>query len=80
MKPKQYYAATLRGVNPGAIDEVYVFDYFSQRKQWLSEGEDRVKLGAKIAKKHKEIIEVTFQYHVTHRYAEWVWMYDGFPQ
>lgn len=80
MKPKSYYAATLRGDGePLAIDEVYVFDYFSQRKQWLSEGEDRVKLGAKIAKKHKEIIEVTFQHHVTHRYAGWVWYYNGYP-
>ena len=79
---RSYYAATLRGDGePLAIDEVYVFDYFSQRRQWLSEGENRVKLGAKIAKKHKEIIEVTVQHYVTHRgYAGWVWMYDGRPE
>ena len=77
---RSYYAATLRGTNPGAIDEVYVFDYFSQRKQWISEGENRVKLLSKIAKKHTPI-EVTFQHHVTHRgYAGWVWHYDGFPE
>lgn len=80
MKPKSYYAATLRGTNPGAIDEVYVFDYFSMRKQWISEGENRVKLLSKIAKKHKEIIEVTFQHHVNHRgYAGWIWYYNGYP-
>ena len=79
MKSKSYYAATLRGTNPGAIEEVYVFDYHSQREQWLTEDENRVKLLSKIAKKHTPI-EVTFQHHVTHRYTGWVWYYNGFPQ
>lgn len=80
MTKRCYYAATLRGTNPGAIDEVYSFDYYSQREQWITEDENRVKLLSKLAKKHTPI-EVTFEHHVTnYGYAGWVWMYNGFPQ
>lgn len=77
---RSYYAATLRGSNPGAIEDVYVFDYYSQREQWLTEDENRVKLLSKIAKKHTPI-EVTFEHYVIpYGYTGWVWMYNGFPE
>lgn len=78
---RTYYAATLAGSEPGAIDNVYSFEYYSQRKQWLADwGEPfgvRVKIVAKIAKKHTPI-EVTFEYPVID--GGWVWMYSGIPE
>jgi hypothetical protein len=82
---RKYYACILKGNEPMAIDTVFSFDFFSMRKQWLSENEnpvgERVILKADIAKKHEDIVEVTFQQA---RYADggvgWVWFYDGFPE
>lgn len=86
---RQYYAATLKEDKyafdgklhtKSAIEDVYVFDYYSQREQWLTEDENRVKLLSKIAKKHTPI-EVTFEHYVIpYGYAGWVWMYDGKPE
>ena len=75
---KHYYAATLRGDGePMAIDKVYVFDYYSQRKQWLIENDNSIAIIAKLAKKHKQV-QVTFENTAKVCGAKiWAWVYDG---
>lgn len=80
--PRNWYAATLRGSNPGAIENVYVFDYYSQRKQWLTENHfpegQRVKIGNRIAKKHL-ILPVTYQEAIRCGSKCWTWFYNNQP-
>jgi len=84
-KTRRYYAATLKGSDePKAIENVFVFQYPSQRKQWIIEGswaevnELRVQITSKIAKSH-EPIEVTFRSAERLGADIHVWFYDGFP-
>jgi hypothetical protein len=78
---RKYYAGTLKDSNPGAIENVFSFEDYSQRKQWLTENHfpegQRVKIGNRIAKKHKQV-QVTFENTAKLAGAKiWAWVYDG---
>ena len=79
---RRYYAATLRGTNPGAIENVFSFEYYSQRKQWLTENHfpdgERISLRANIAKKHL-IFPTTFREAVRMGSTCWTWFYGDIP-
>jgi hypothetical protein len=77
----RFYAATLIGDEPQAVYKVFSFRYRSQRKQWLTENHfpegQRVKIGNRIAKKHKQV-QVTFENTAKLAGAKiWAWVYDG---
>jgi hypothetical protein len=75
---RKYYACTLKGGEVLGIDEVFVFNDFSMRKQWVSERGNSITLNSKIAKKHK-VIEVDFGVHyLSDNSRVWTWFYDGF--
>ena len=80
-----YYAATLKGEEPKAIENVFVFQYPSQRKQWIIEGgwaevnELRVQITSKIAKNHLPI-EVTFRSAERLGATLHTWFYNQIPE
>ena len=74
-KTRRYYAATLKGLDePKAIENVFVFQYPSQRNQWVKENGVylRIRITAKVAKNHKPI-EVGFAKVA----GNWAWIYEG---
>lgn len=79
---KHYYAATLKGTEPKAIDTVFSFDYYSMRKQWLTEHHfpegERVPLKAKIANLHY-MLPVTYREAVKLGSKCWTWFYNDCP-
>jgi hypothetical protein len=70
MRQNRYYAAVLVGDEPKVIGQVFSFSAPSLRNQWVRDGVlPRVRLSARIAKKH-EAIELAVS-----RYGdEYVWV------
>jgi hypothetical protein len=79
---KHYYAASLKGTNPRAIENVFSFEYYSQRKQWLTEKHfpegERISLRAGIAKKHL-MLPVTYREAMRLGSKCWTWFYNDCP-
>ena len=79
---RRYCAATLKGDEIKAIDTVFSFDYYSQRKQWLTEHHfpegQRVSLRANIARNHF-ILPVEFREAERMGSKCWTWFYWDCP-
>ena len=79
---KRYYAATLKGDEIKTIENVFSFEIYSQRKQWLTEHHfpegERTSLRANIAKKHL-IFPVTYREAMRLGIKCWTWFYGDIP-